>query len=572
MTSILHLALVGMESLQGLSGYAFTLLLEVMLKGTLFLLIAAAMALPLRRASAASRHLVWTLALSATLVLPILSLVLPAWNVPILSSFPSLVTGTPVIISRNSAPGPMNPQIVAASDAWKSALPAWILFLWVVGSILLVARMAVGEVRVRKLAARSRRFQTISVSSILETASRRLRVFRAVELRTSTEIAIPFTRGILRPAIILPEASREWPQRQLEFVLAHEFAHVHRHDYVTQVLAQLACALSWFHPLVWIAAAQMRKERECACDDVVLSVGHQAADYAEFLLALGRCLQKRNPVYSTTVAMAQPSQLEVRMKALLDSKLNHRLLPASRVLFAAVLAFALLVPAAAVHALAKNETGGEKTGNISGTVLEPPFNVNVSERQATGRGIRGASVVLINAKTLKKISTTTGEDGSFEFPSLVPGRYRIIFSKTGFTATEIPNLHLKPSGNLTVVTTISPASEGQPSAPQRAGRSKTLRIRIRGQVEAEKLIYSPPPKYPPIAKIAGIQGTVKLDAVIDKKGNVKDLKVVSGHPLLAKAALDAVKDWRFKPTLLNGVPVGVETTVTVIFRDNKETR
>jgi periplasmic protein TonB len=91
------------------------------------------------------------------------------------------------------------------------------------------------------------------------------------------------------------------------------------------------------------------------------------------------------------------------------------------------------------------------------------------------------------------------------------------------------------------------------------------RIRVGGQVEAAKLIYKPTPEYPPLAKMARIQGTVRLEAIISKDGTIQDLKVLSGHPLLVKAALDAVKQWRYQPTLLNGEPVEVVTEIDVNF-------
>ena len=87
-----------------------------------------------------------------------------------------------------------------------------------------------------------------------------------------------------------------------------------------------------------------------------------------------------------------------------------------------------------------------------------------------------------------------------------------------------------------------------------------------GQVVAAKLLRKPEPVYPPLAKMARIQGVVRLEAIIAKGGTVKDLKVLSGHPLLVKAALDAVQRWRYQPTLLNGEPVEVLTTIDVFFR------
>jgi protein TonB len=100
-----------------------------------------------------------------------------------------------------------------------------------------------------------------------------------------------------------------------------------------------------------------------------------------------------------------------------------------------------------------------------------------------------------------------------------------------------------------------------PPPPPKAATPK--RIRVGGQVESAKLIFKPQPEYPPLAKMARIQGTVRLEAIISKDGTIQDLKVISGHPLLVKAALEAVQRWRYQPTLLNGDPVEVVTEIDV---------
>jgi protein TonB len=91
------------------------------------------------------------------------------------------------------------------------------------------------------------------------------------------------------------------------------------------------------------------------------------------------------------------------------------------------------------------------------------------------------------------------------------------------------------------------------------------RIRVGGNVQAANLINQVKPVYPPLAKQARISGVVELSAVIGKDGRVQDLKVIKGHPLLVQAALDAVKGWVYRPTLLNGEPVEVSTTIDVNF-------
>jgi len=110
-----------------------------------------------------------------------------------------------------------------------------------------------------------------------------------------------------------------------------------------------------------------------------------------------------------------------------------------------------------------------------------------------------------------------------------------------------------------------PSAAPPPPPPPKQERATPQRIRVGGNVQAANLINQVRPIYPPLAKQARISGTVELSAIIGKDGRVQDLKVVRGHPLLVQAALDAVKNWIYKPTLLNGEPVEVSTTIDVNF-------
>lgn len=102
-----------------------------------------------------------------------------------------------------------------------------------------------------------------------------------------------------------------------------------------------------------------------------------------------------------------------------------------------------------------------------------------------------------------------------------------------------------------------PKKEEKPAAPQR--------IRVGGNVQAAKLVRQPKPMYPPLAKQARIQGTVRFTAIIGKDGAIQNLQLVSGHPLLVPSATEAVKQWVYQPTLLNGEPVEVITQIDVNF-------
>jgi protein TonB len=102
-----------------------------------------------------------------------------------------------------------------------------------------------------------------------------------------------------------------------------------------------------------------------------------------------------------------------------------------------------------------------------------------------------------------------------------------------------------------------PKVEAKPVTPQR--------IRVGGNVQAANLIRKVTPQYPPLAKQARVQGTVRFQAIIGKDGTIQNLQLITGHPLLVPAATEAVKQWLYKPTLLNGEPVEVVTQIDVNF-------
>lgn len=123
-----------------------------------------------------------------------------------------------------------------------------------------------------------------------------------------------------------------------------------------------------------------------------------------------------------------------------------------------------------------------------------------------------------------------------------------------------------PGGTLGGVLGGVLSSASQPVPPP-APRKPVISgpVRVGGRVQPPRLVRNIQPIYPPLAKQTRTQGTVVLDCIIDTQGNVTQVKLVSGHPLLVEAALDAVRQWKYQPTLLNGQPVAVEMQVTVNF-------
>ena len=156
--------------------------------------------------------------------------------------------------------------------------------------------------------------------------------------------------GVFPPIILLPQDSIVWTEERLEVVLLHELAHIQRNDFLTSLIARLACALHWFNPLAWMAARQIGREQEKACDDLVLRAGAAPENYAEEVLqfATGRpipCLG-----LSGAVAMARPSSLESRLLAILDSTRNRASLTRQGNWIAAILVALTVAPIAMLRA------------------------------------------------------------------------------------------------------------------------------------------------------------------------------------------------------------------------------
>ena len=146
--------------------------------------------------------------------------------------------------------------------------------------------------------------------------------------------------GIWRSSVLVPADADSWPAHRVRVVLLHELAHVKRRDCLTHLVAQLACAAYWFNPLVWMAARRLRTERERACDDLVLASGTRGSDYADQLLDIARVMQAgRFPAVfaGASLAMAQRSQLEGRLIAILDPSVPRRGLSRARAAAAAAI-------------------------------------------------------------------------------------------------------------------------------------------------------------------------------------------------------------------------------------------
>ena len=374
--------------------------IELTLKGIMILAAAGLLSVVLRNASAASRHAVWSLALGASLLLPVLTWAVPAWRVAILPAPPapvaqntSLNTETSAAVaerlplalpSQASIGAVVAPQFETASTPLTAAAPAWqlnaaqiALLIWAAGAVLVLARLLLGTLRMRRITRDAERLIDYPWSMLTNQLRGQLDIRDHVAIYVSAEVAMPMTWGVLIPVLVLPPESSTWSAEWRRVVLLHELAHIKRRDCLTQMLAHLACALYWFNPLVWFAARRLRIERELACDDCVLEAGAWASDYANYLVAIAQTFEAVEPVTPVSVGMAC-SHLENRVRAILDPQLNRRHPSRRRKVTLAVAMVCALCPLAALKVTSQERISPPVTDAVAANADAPNVATEVA--------------------------------------------------------------------------------------------------------------------------------------------------------------------------------------------------
>ena len=388
------------------------ILFDAALKGVVVLGLAGVATLLMRRFSAAARHLVWCLAVASLPLLPILSAVSPDWYVlphwmAVRTNLPDEMSPVTVLEPRvppepagpreivfpdyagkmvaspvePPAPQPVPPNAVEQPETERpapAALPrppvglidrapvsqavpwqAWGLLAWCAGSVVVFAPVGLGMLSLRRLRRTAEPITDGPWILQLEQLSVQLGVSRRTILLRSDRRSMPMHWGILRPKLLLPMVADEWSEDRRRVVLLHELAHVRRRDCLTQLITQVACALYWFNPLVWVALWRMRIECEAACDDLILRAGYRPPDYAEHLLEIVSGLQASGLAAYSSIAMGRRSRLEGRLRAILDRGRNRRTLTRAAVAAIILLLAGVVVPVAMMRAAVGENAAAE---------------------------------------------------------------------------------------------------------------------------------------------------------------------------------------------------------------------
>ena len=483
-----------------------------MIRATVVLVIAHLVIPRLRQRSASDRHLCWAIALGVATLLPLFSILLPAWQPAWASRMAEWPTSLGAFRAWSTGEGA--DVVVRATGieaaGWTLSLAAVWVWVWVGGS--LVALVALGRDAVR-LVRVVRGAKPVGDSRMLRTcadAARSLALTRTPVLLHGDQTMVPMTWGVRRPHVLLPVGAFEWPDDRLHAVCAHELAHVRRADWLVHVLAQMVCAVYWFNPLFWMAERALGRESEQAADDEAVASGLDASQYAAHVVALVRQMRAPLAVRAPVVAMGRPSQLECRVAALLRADANRTLVSPRRALLAAVASAVLVIPLATVAA-------GREWFDVDVRTVEPPSMLRSS-------GARDAEPMLPIVRAVGGASPFgaggAGRAGSFG------------------------------------------AGGASPFGTGRAGRFAT------GGEDTLPAIaeFTPPPLYSDIARRRHIEGVVTIGVHVDEDGRLSLARVVKGLGAgLDQNALVAVRQWRFVPGSRAGRRAAMDAEIDIEF-------
>ena len=516
------------------------------------------------RRGAAFRHRVASWALGIVAMLPILVWVcpeirIPVWNTP--------QTGGQVTVEQTS---------FVLKKAGQFQPMDWLLVLWAAGFFATLVPLTAGYATARKLVREGKRAEGACWDGVQEELSAERPSGPEPTVILSERLRVPLTCGVWRPSIVLPTAAEAWEPSRKRAVLLHEIAHIRRRDVAVQLGTQLVAAMWWFQPLVWWLLRTVRRESELACDAEVLTRGVRPSEYAAELLAIAQEAGGRRRFVQAGISMAQRGDLEERVRSILAPR--TMLLTNARGWTAAVLLGAVAIGASTVTGTPKHDlygrggpimkrsalltlltSAGLSAATISGSVFDP-----------TGASIPGAKVSLYNANTGAKQEIESGSDGKFASQEIPAGQYILRVEKPGF-GPLLREYAVKADSKIERGLQLNTATVQQNAQAQERGDSagadeEAPTVRIGGRVAEANLISKKQPVYPTAAKAARVQGTVELEATISKEGVPTELRVLSSpSDDLTQASLEAVGQWRYRPTLLNGNPVQIVTDVIVNF-------
>ena len=540
-----------------------SLLAALTIKVSAILLLALIGTLCLRKSSAAARRWVLAVGVVSAVAAPALH-VLPIPPVRVAPVEPLVFDALPL---RPDVPFTEPAVAAVASDDVVGRLAVTI---WLVGAVASAGVLLVGLARLRWLRASSSRVKDGPWHRLCADLAGSCGLGRGVDLLLGPRPGLVATWGWRRPVVMLPVSGSEWPAERMHVVLLHELAHVRRGDWVLQMSAEALRCVWWFNPLAWAVRARLRRESEHAADDLVLARGVPAATCAGHLVELVKEVRKHRRTWLPAPAMARPSHFERRLSAMLNPRTNRRSMTRlARFGSLGVLVSASIVVAAlhvgpvsashfvesignAVEQEQPAEPSSERRAAIAAAVAAAVPAELSSERRAA---IVAAVAAAVEAAAASRSAESTGNAVEQEQPA-EPSSEQI--AELVARAAALQEQLQAVLDELQALLGDSDRSAG--------GSNSNEPFRIGDGIRPPAKIVNADPVYPPEAREARVQGVVILEATLSRTGEVSDVEVLRSVPLLDEAAVAAVRQWRYEPTLVDGEPVSILMTVTMNFQ------
>jgi uncharacterized protein (TIGR03435 family) len=276
-------------------------------------LLAAIYAIARRSRTTQVRYLLACLALAAMTIAPIVTFA-------VAGTAESTQTATAIPISPVHAATTSSPTPVFIAEAWHDNLMPWLVMAWLAGAMIFWTRLTAGWIVAARMRSMLVRPAPAEWQRRLNELKTRIPVSQPVRLLTSALVQVPTVVGWLRPVVLMPiGALAGLPTEHIEALLAHELAHIRRHDYLINILQTAAEALLFYHPAVWWISTQIRNDRELCCDDVAVAISGDALIYARALADL----ESYRPAHLSPALAANGGSLADRIARLLGHSRNR---------------------------------------------------------------------------------------------------------------------------------------------------------------------------------------------------------------------------------------------------------
>jgi TonB family protein len=349
----------------------------------------------------------------------------------------SAMLGSGVVLDANlvlqvDANEPIPPWPARIGMALDRSLP-WVLLAWFAGVIVFVGRLNFGLLVARRLKTAGTEVPSPALLHLFEDLRTRLGVERAVALLHSAQVQVPTVIGWLRPVVLLPVSCLTGLSAdQIEAVLCHELAHVRRHDYLVSVIQSVIETILFYHPAVWWVSRQVRRERECCCDELAVAVGGDVLAYARAL----SFLEESRASFPEFVLGANGGVLKMRIKRMLGGKRDAEGSPA-----AALVALGMIVALAGSYFVSVSRAQAQAAQAQIASIAEPVASVSVSQ-EGTARTLApgGASSGVQTAQGPAPPVTDERQDFTYLMPGILEKDGTKVNPPTGVSGT-IVDLH-----------------------------------------------------------------------------------------------------------------------------------